>query len=68
MKIFCKVHDKPAVVVGYGPGKKGRPTAIVITEGQMKAIRLKDVVLGELPEQLLSRPKAVNLREASGAA
>lgn len=45
MKIFCQVHGKQAVIVGYGPGRKGRPRAIVMTEGKLKDVALKDVVL-----------------------
>ena len=45
MKVFCQVHGKPAVVVGYGPGRKGRPRAIVITQGLLKDVALKDIVL-----------------------
>lgn len=45
MKIFCTVHGKDAVVVGYAPGRKGRPKAIVIIEGKLVDVRLKDVVL-----------------------
>lgn len=52
MKIFCTVNGKPAVVVGYGPGRKGRPIAIVITEGQLKATRLKEVVLDK-PDEII---------------
>ena len=62
MKILCKVHGKPAMIVGYGPGKKGRPVVIVITQGQLKAVRLKDVNLADLPQDL---GKVVELREAS---
>ena len=63
MKIPCKVNAKPALVVGYAPGRKGRPMVIVITEGHLKAIRLKDIELGELPEQLSA--KVVKLKDAS---
>lgn len=45
MKVFCKVHGKDAVIAGYAPGKKGRIMAVVITEGALKAVRLKDIVL-----------------------
>ena len=45
MKVFCNVNGKHALIVGYGPGRKGRPMAIVITEGKLKAIRLKDIDL-----------------------
>lgn len=52
MKIPCKVGGKAALIVGYAPGRKGRPMAMVITQGALKAVRLKDVELGELPERL----------------
>ena len=45
MKIFCKVRGKSAVIVGYGPGRKGRPRAIVITEGKLCDVALKDIEL-----------------------
>lgn len=45
MKIFCHINGKQGVVVGYGPGRKGRPMAIVLVNGQLKAMRLKDVVV-----------------------
>lgn len=50
MKIFCQVHGKQAVVVGYGPGRKGRPRAIVISEGTLKDVALKDIVLDSAQE------------------
>lgn len=48
MKIACKVQDKPALVVGYAPGKKGNPMAIVICDGKMKAVKLRHIDLGDL--------------------
>ena len=36
--------------MGYGPGRKGRPMAIVLCEGKLKAIRLKDVIV-DLPDE-----------------
>lgn len=45
MKIYCHVNNQQAVVVGYGPGRKGRPMAIVLVAGRLKAVRLKDVVV-----------------------
>jgi hypothetical protein len=53
MKIFCHVHGKQSVVVGYGPGRKGRPMAIVLTDGKLKAIRLKDIVLDKPDENVV---------------
>lgn len=55
MKLPCKVNGKAALIVGYAPGRKGKPLAVVVTEGQLKAIRLKDVELGELPEALKAK-------------
>lgn len=52
MKLPCHIAGKAALIVGYAPGRKGRPMAIVITQGTLKAVRLKDVELGELPEKL----------------
>lgn len=62
MKIFCHVNGKAAIVVGYGPGRKGRPMAIVISDGKLKAVRLKDIDLDEkqAPENIepLTRKRA----------
>lgn len=46
-KIFCTIHDKPAVIVGYGPGRKGKIRAIAITEGRIQDFALKDIVLDD---------------------
>jgi hypothetical protein len=51
--IVCKVHGSDAMIVGYAPGKKGRPMAIIITQGILKAVRLRDIDLGDLPGDLL---------------
>lgn len=53
MKIFCQVNGKQAVVVGYGPGRKGKVRAIVITEGVLKDVALKDIVL-DTPERIVT--------------
>jgi hypothetical protein len=45
VKIFCRVHDKPAVVVGYAPGRKGKPKAIVLCEGKLYDVALKYVIV-----------------------
>ena len=52
MKLPCRVAGKAALIVGYAPGRKGRPMAMVITQGALRAVRLKDIELGELPEGL----------------
>lgn len=67
MKIPCKINGQPALIVGYAPGRKGRPMAMVITQGQIKAVRLKAIELGELPEPLQARVvKMSDRKEAQG--
>lgn len=64
MKILCKVNKKPALIVGYCQGHKSKVQAIVITEGQLKSVGLKDIELNELPGELDASPSAkpVSLR------
>lgn len=45
MKILCTVNGKSAVIVGYGPGRKGKLRAVVITEGKLKDVGLKEIEL-----------------------
>lgn len=40
------------MIVGYGPGRKGRPMAIVVTKGRLVAVRLRDIVLQDVPQDL----------------
>lgn len=62
MKILCKVAGKPAMIVGYAPGRKNRPVAIVITQGELRSVRLKDIDLTDVPQDL---GKVVKMKEAS---
>lgn len=62
MKILCKVSGKPAMIVGYGPGQKGRPVAIVITQGRLKSVRLKDIDLNDVAQDF---GKVIKLKDAS---
>lgn len=62
MKLFCRVHGKQAVVIGYGPGRKGRVRAIVIVNGQLKDVGLKDIVL-DTPESGGDYERRSTLRE-----
>lgn len=62
MKILCTVHGKPAMIAGFAPGRKGRPLVVVITQGKLKAVRLKDIDLENVPQDL---GKVVKLKEAS---
>jgi hypothetical protein len=67
VRIDCKVNGKPAVVVGYAPGQKMRPIAIVICDGELKGVKLKDLDLGDLPDQL-GVGKLVKLPKREGEA
>ena len=66
MKLPCRVAGKAALIVGYAPGRKGRPMAMVITQGALRAVRLKDVELGELPEGLRANVVKMPEKAASG--
>ena len=52
------------MIVGYGPGRKGKIRAIIIVEGKLKDVALKDIDLGsfekELPENVEPMPKMRN--------
>ena len=52
MRLACKVDGRPALIVGYTPGKKGKIHAVVITNGVMRAVRLKHIELVNPPEPL----------------
>jgi hypothetical protein len=57
MKLACTVHGKPGLVVGYAQGKKNKIFAVVITEGQLKSVRLREIHLSNIPEALSGKPK-----------
>lgn len=59
MKILCKVHGKEAVVVGYGPGRKGRVRAIIMSEGRLRDVALKDIDLNAKEEKKDTSLRAV---------
>lgn len=52
MKIPCQVRNTPAYIVGYTTGRKNKALAVVIMLGKLHAVKLRDIDLGELPEQL----------------
>ena len=52
MRLPCTVKGKTAFIVGYCPGSKGRVHAIVVCEARLRAVRLKDIELGEVPPAL----------------
>lgn len=63
MKLPCKVNGQPAMVVGYANAKRSKIWAIVITQGELRSVRLRDIELLNVPEELgkvvpLTKPKA----------
>lgn len=66
MKILCKVNKKAALIVGFAQGHKSKTFAVVICEGKMQSVALKDIELNELPEALspLTAPVPIRKREA----
>jgi hypothetical protein len=63
-KLACLVDGIPAMVVGYGPGRKGRIHAIVVCEGTLRAVRLKDVQLVNVPADLQARVVPLDAKRA----
>jgi hypothetical protein len=45
MRLLVNVHGKEGLVVGYAPGKKGRPLAIVVIDGKLQAVKLRNLEL-----------------------
>lgn len=64
MKLPCEVDGQPAMIVGYSSGKKGKIHAIVITKGILRAVRLKDVGLKNLPAELQANAPVPLARKA----
>ena len=69
MKLPCRVAGHPAMVVGYANAKRSKVWAIVITQGQLRPVRLRDIKLLNVPEELgkvvpISKPGP---KAASGA-
>jgi len=52
MKLACKVNGHPAMIVGYANAKRSKVWAIVITQGQLRPVRLRDIELLNVPEEL----------------
>lgn len=66
MKIFCTVHGKQAVIIGYAPGRKGRPRAVVICSGKLVDVALKDIVLDKDEALLPSEVTELRPRKQQG--
>jgi len=56
VKLACKVRGHNAMIVGYATAKRARVYAIVITQGQLCPVRLRDIELLTVPEGL-EKPK-----------
>lgn len=53
MKLSCRVEGKQGLIVGYAPGgKRNRIHAIVVVEGELRHILLRQVELLNVPEGL----------------
>jgi hypothetical protein len=62
--IACRVGNHPALIVGYAPGRKGKVRAVVITQGVLKDVSLKNIQLVEdLPPELRAPQNVVVLTE-----
>jgi hypothetical protein len=59
MILHVVVDGKPAVVVGYGPGKDGRPLAIVAgLDAALRAVPLVECVLSQAQRKVVRHIKA----------
>ena len=70
--LLVKVHDREALIVGYGPGEAGSPRAIVLMDGALSAVPLSDVevIMKQIPKRLrrkLRKKPELTLISASGA-
>ena len=55
MRLLVRIRNQDSVIIGYCPDANGMPQAIVILDGRLEAVALKDIELQRLPKQL--RPK-----------
>lgn len=57
-ELVCRVGGKNAMIVGYGPGLHGVPKAIVVVDGELRAVKLKHIQLVDLPVDLRAKDKS----------
>jgi len=60
MKLLGTVKGQTAMIVGYCQGKRGKVRAIVITQGQLKDVGLKEFKLNDIPKEF--NPSVVQLK------
>lgn len=56
MKLPCRVKGHPAMIVGYANAKRAKLYAVVITQGELRAVRLRDIELLNVPVDLAKSP------------
>lgn len=68
MKLACRVAGHPGLIVGYANAKRSKVWAIVITQGELRPVRLRDIELLTVPAGLekvvpaakpMAKPKVV---------
>lgn len=52
MTFFVKVNGKEGFIIGYGPGPKGEPRAIVVMDNKLKAVPLAEIELAKMPKKI----------------
>jgi hypothetical protein len=68
MRLYVTVHNRPGIIVGYAPGPKGIPRAVVIgLESHPVAVDLADCILPKLPKKLERKIKAITKAETRDA-
>lgn len=69
MKLHVTIDGRPAIIVGYGPGKNGTPKAICITENfnTLVAVELGDCILPKIPRKLQRRIRTLVRAETRNA-
>ena len=58
-QIVCNVKGHTALIVGYCQGKRGKVRAIVLTQGHLEDVALKECNLQDVPAEL--SPSVVDL-------
>jgi len=69
MKLHVTIDGRPAIIVGYGPGKNGTPKAICISDKWSTpfAVELGDCILPKIPRKLQRRIRTLVRAETRNA-
>lgn len=68
MMILVKVNGKDGAIIGYGPGERGQPKAIVVIDGGILAVALSDIELVSAPKKLQRKVEKSRRRQRKAAA